>query len=142
MASKDKPAWQDFNENHFWVTRDEVVAAMGSLPLTKDDDDWLIACVRAANRLIRQFRPELPIPTRVGEFDGEFSGEFENEPGWVDPMIKYGATQLALEMYRRKGLTSGEGPAGYSEFSPPPTSLSYEAQMFLGLGRHHAPVIS
>lgn len=142
MASKDKPPWLDDDENHYWVVRDEVVAAMGSLPLTKDDDDWLVACVRAANRLIRHHRPDLPIPTREGEFTGEFSGEFETEIGWVDPVIHYGATQLALEMYRRKGLTSGEGPAGYSEFSPPPTSLSYEAQMFLGLGRHHAPVIS
>jgi hypothetical protein len=142
VANKEKPPWLDDNANHYWCTDSEVIAAMGSLPLTKDDAEWLSACVRAANRLIREFRPELPLPTRVGEFDGEFSGEFETEIGWVDPMIRYGATQLAMECYRRKGLTSGESLAGMSEFGPPPSSLSFEAQLFLGLGRHHAPVIA
>jgi hypothetical protein len=142
VTSKSKPPWHDFDSNHFWATRDEVVAAMGSLPLTKDDDAWLVACVRAANRLVREFRPELPIPTREGEFTGEFDGEFDNEPGWVDPMIRYGTIQLVIEMYRRRGLSSGESVAGMSEFGPPPSSLSYESQTFLALGRHHAPVIA
>lgn len=142
MTNKDKPAWHDFNENHFWVTRDEVIAAMGALPLTKQDGEWLDTCVRAANRLIRQFRPELPIPTREGEFGPEFTPEFDTEIGFVDPAIAYGAAQLAIEMYRRRGLTAGDSGAGFSEYGPPPSSLSYEAQMFLGLGRHHAPVVS
>jgi hypothetical protein len=115
-----------------WVYRDDVIAAMGSLPLAREDSEWLNACVRAANALIAHFRPDLCTPDEC--HCGYGSCE--------TVMAQYGATQLVIEMYRRRGLTSGESAAGFSEFGPPPSSLSYEAQLFLGLGRHHAPVVS
>lgn len=115
-----------------WVYREDVVSAMGSLPLTRDDSEWLNNCVRAANALIRCFRPELCCPYEPCGCGGSCQQE----------MAQYGGIQLAIEMYRRRGLTSGESVPQFSEFGPPPSSLSYEAQMFLGLGRHHAPVVS
>lgn len=134
---------------HWWVLREDVEEAMGSQPLTQDDSDWLDMCVAAANRMIRLFRCDLPEPTRATATTGPFSRAFNAafKGGWtslddVDPMVLYGATQLVIEMYRRRGLTSGENMPQFSEFGPPPTSLSYEAQLFLGLGRHHAPVVA
>jgi hypothetical protein len=136
-------------ETHWWVIREEVEQAMGSLPLTADDRDWLDLCVRAGNAMIRRFRCDLPVPNRAGGPAGPFaqplSPAFQvglGQPNSVDPMVTFGAVQLVTEMYRRRGLTSGENLPQYSEFGPPPSSLSYEAQLFLGLGRHHAPVIA
>jgi hypothetical protein len=129
-------------EANYWVTRRDVYEAMGSLPLTDDDDAWLQTCVRAANAMIRRFRPDLPLPERGLVEPGPDGKPRPENPKCLDPAIHYGAVQLCIEMYRRKGAMGGESPAGFSEFGPPPSSLSYEAQLFLGIGYHHAPVVA
>jgi hypothetical protein len=142
MANKDKTTTPQVYE-YVWVTSRDVVDAMGSLPLTSGDRDWLAACVLATNALIHKHRPDLPLPHRMGPFSDQFTDQFDDQTGYaVDPMARYGAIQLTLEMYRRRGTYATEGVAGFGEFGPPPSSLSFEAQMFLGLGRHFPPVVA
>jgi hypothetical protein len=143
MAKADKDGRSPVVREYVWVTSRDVIDAMGSLPLTTGDRDWLATCVRATNAMIHHFRPELPCPERLGPFSDQFTDQFDDQTGYaVDPMIRYGAIQLCIEMYRRRGTYATEGVAGFGEFGPPPSSLSFEAQMFLGLGRHYRPVVA
>lgn len=104
-----------------WVVAEDVEAAMGQRPLTDQDVAWLRQCVAAANALIRRYRPTLDD---------------------TDEGARYGATRLATDMYERRGSRSDVGQFG--EFQQPNflTSLSYESQLFLGLGRHWPPVVA
>ena len=131
-----------------WVSEDMVREHLGRGPFTPDDNAWLTRCVDAANFAIHYWRPDLPIPctTKGGPFSPAFTKAFaQGVTGLADdnPMVRHGAIKLAGSMYNRRN-SAGADIEAYADFggAPPPGLLDAEVQAFLGLGRHHKPLVA
>lgn len=106
-----------------WTNTELVLDHMGSPALQVEDLRFVDLCVRAANRAVAYWRPDLDPPA---------PGEPKN------PMIVLGSTMLATAWFQRR---NGD-VSTFTEFGGPPPALSRDIERLLGINRSAKPVIA
>jgi hypothetical protein len=133
-----------------WVTRDDLILALGSPgPWTADDRRLQDITVTGVDAYIKEVRPDLSPPASVtsptGSIHSAFASSFNTAfvpPGVGDQVTaaSWAALQLALHWWSIRGTAS---PNTYEEFG---VTTQFAVPRFveeaLGLGRSHAPVVA
>lgn len=124
-----------------WIQPSDVARLFAFTPSTTNDDERLRLVCDGLNQLVRELRPDIPLPVVTGAFAPDFSPAFDSHENvevhdW-NPRITLGLCQLARDWYT--GL--GDSPAQYDGMLPPP-AVTRAVELLLEINRSFRPVVA